>query len=129
MTYPQIYKTLTLIIVAILFNLSLASACDITFEVIKGKKEVYSAGDELVVKIHVLYTHRVCPEGIKATKFKSSGLKITGSTKWKTLSGNSFERKIKLKVKDNAKTGLKLSAVRTCDKTGGFGEITFKKKS
>lgn len=122
-------KYLTISLLVFLIGVVSAEACDFEFDVIKGKKEVYNAGDEIVLRIEVIYTHRVCPIGIKNTDFKFDGLKYLGATKWKTLSANTFERKIKLKFKKSAKGGkFFLNATRVCDKTGGFGEIIFRTK-
>ena len=106
------------------FNVQETKACEIEFEVIKGKKDSYKAGDIIVVKIMVKLTHRTCDIGIKKTKFKMKGLKIVGATKWKKISGMEFERKLKIKVISNTDGKLILNAVRTCDKDGGFGSMS-----
>ena len=71
-----------------------------------------------------MFTHRVCPEGIEKTKFTYDGLKIQGATKWVETSAGTWERKLKIEVIEEAEK-LKLKAVRTCDKDGGSGSITF----
>lgn len=122
----MVKKSKLLIAALAIFILSIvtASACEITFDIEKGKKDTYKAGDELVLKVHVTYTHRVCTEGIEATKFKYEGIEVISATKWKDLDGKSFERKLKIKVTDPSSNKLSLNATRTCDKTGGYGEIT-----
>jgi hypothetical protein len=119
-------KTLTMAFAVLLF-FGLASldanACKIDFKVIEGEKEQYETGDKLTIQIDVFYTHGRCPEGIKATQFKYNGLKVTGATKWKTLSSRSFTRKVKVEIQKVDGENAVLSAVRTCDKEGGFGEI------
>ncbi|TLX75371.1 hypothetical protein E9993_10775 [Labilibacter sediminis] len=99
-------------------------ACDISFDVVDNVKEVYEEGDILVVKVKILFTHRVCPEGIKATKFTYDGMKILGATQWKETRVGTYERKLKIEITKPDK-GLKLNAVRTCDKDGGSGSISF----
>jgi hypothetical protein len=124
-------QTKILVAALALFILSIvtASACEITFDIEKGKKDTYKAGDELVLKVHVVYTHRVCTQGIENTKFKYDGIEVISATKWKDLDGKSFERKLKIKIIDSSSDKLSLNATRTCDKTGGYGEITiFAKK-
>jgi hypothetical protein len=119
----KIPKILTTILVIFIFSIIAASACEITFEVEKGKKDYYKAGDELVLKVQVSLTHRNCTQKIDATKFKFEGVKVISSTKWKTISASNFERKLKIKVTDPTSKKLSLNATRTCDKTGGYGEI------
>lgn len=102
-----------------------AEACKIEFKVVEGEKEFYSPGDKLTLEVDVFYTHGNCPEGIKATKFKSSGLKIDAATKWDQESRRTFKRKVKITISKDAEKEAFLSATRTCDKEGGFGEIKF----
>jgi hypothetical protein len=119
----QIIKGLLLVAV-LLVGIS-ASACEIKFKVTSGEKELYAVGDELVVVVEVVYTHKVCPEGIEATKFNFTGTKALGATKWTQLSEGHFERKFKLSIIEDKKDRHLFNAVRTCDKDGGNGTIKF----
>jgi len=105
------------------FSTQEVKACEIEFEIVKGKKEKYEAGDIIVVKVIVTLTHRSCPEALKKTKFKMNGLKVIGSTPWKELSAMDHERKLKLQVVSNKNGKLIFNAIRTCDKDGGFGSL------
>jgi len=105
------------------FSTQEAKACEIEFEIVKGKKEKYEAGDIIVVKVVVKLTHRSCPEALKKTKFKMNGLKVVGATEWKEISATDHERKLKLKVISNKDGKLIFNAIRTCDKDGGFGTL------
>ena len=100
-----------------------ANACEIEFEVIKGKKETYQTGDTLIVAVKVKLTHRSCPVAIKKTKFKMKGLKVIKSTKWKQLGAMEFERKLIIVVGESKDMKLNLTAIRECDKDGGFGTL------
>ena len=121
----KLTRVLFLLGVILLFtNVAKVVACEIEFEVVDGEKEVYNVGDVMVIKVHVAFTHRVCPIAIKDTKFEKKGLKIEGATPWKELSAGVWERKLKVKVLETKKGKLLLTATRTCDKEGGFGEIT-----
>jgi hypothetical protein len=103
-------------------------ACEIEFTILGDeKKETYKAGDEIVVKIDVVFTHRVCPEGIENTKFKYDGIKVLGATKWQEIANGKFERKLKLVVLEGDQEELILEAIRTCDKEGGYAKIKFKR--
>jgi len=121
----MIKKPKFLIAILAVFMISIVSAyaCEITFDIEKGKKDSYKVGDELVLKVHVAYTHRVCSQGIEATKFKYDGIEVISATKWKDIDGKNFERKLKIRVTDPSSDKLSLNATRTCDKTGGYGEI------
>ena len=103
-------------------------ACEFELEVLKGEKEAYAVGDEVIVLVAVTYTHRVCPEGIDATKFNFTGTKALGATKWKEVATGKFERKLKLVITEDEKEEHILNAVRTCDKDGGSGTIAFEVK-
>ena len=100
-----------------------ASACEIEIEVTKGKKENYQVGDTLVLLVKVALTHRSCPVKMKETKFKMKGLKVIKSTAWKQKSSNDWERKLMVVVKETKNGKLNLSAIRECEKDGGFGSI------
>jgi len=106
-----------------MFPVHEAKACDIDFEILKGKKDKYEKGDIIIIKVKVKLTHRTCPEAIKKTKFKMNGLKVLGATKWKQLSAMEYERKLKLEVEGTKDGKLIFNAVRTCDKDGGFGSL------
>lgn len=105
------------------FTISDIKACEIEFEILKGKKDKYEKGDKLVVLVKVKLTHRTCPVGLKKTKFKMNGLKVLGATKWKKLGAMEYERKLKLEVLGTKDGKLIFNAVRTCDKDGGFGSL------
>lgn len=113
------------LLVILMIGANVLSACEIKFKVLDNKKEHYQKGDVLVVKIEVLFTHRQCPEGINATKFNYTGLKVLGATKWAEPKPNNFVRKFKIEVIDDSKQELVFGAIRTCDKEGGAGNIKF----
>lgn len=98
-------------------------ACEIEFEILKGKKEKYEAGDIIVLKVIVVLTHRVCPEALSKTKFKMNGLKVVGATPWTQVSAMKYERKLKVQIVSNKNGKLIFNAIRTCDKDGGFGSL------
>ena len=98
-------------------------ACEIEFEILKGKKDKYEAGDIIVLKVIVVLTHRVCPEALSKTKFKMNGLKVVGATPWTQVSAMKYERKLKVQIVSNKNGKLIFNAIRTCDKDGGFGSL------
>jgi len=103
-----------------------AKACNIEFEIVEGKKDIYSQGDILVLKVVVTLTHKSCPEAIKKTEFKMNGLEVIGTTEWKQTSAMEYERKLKVKVLSNKDGKVVITAIRTCDKDGGFGSLELK---
>lgn len=121
----RIFKVL-LVFIGVLFLTHQASACEIKFKVLAGEKESYAVGDELVVAVKVVYTHKNCPEGISATKFNFTGTKANGATKWSQTGDGIYERKFKLLIIEEKKNRHLFNAVRTCDKDGGTGTIKFK---
>lgn len=106
-------------------------ACDISLSIPKDSiKEVYKAGDEVVIDVQIQFNHRVCPVEIKKTKFTYENLKILGATDWKETKPGYYTRQIKVKIEkiSDAKDGqAKISAVRTCDKEGGYAVFSFNK--
>lgn len=105
------------------------NACEIKFDILKGKKEVYEVGDTLMIKVKVLLTHRVCPISLQKTKFTMNGLKVLKSTKWKQVSTMDHERKLITIVKKTKDGKISLTALRTCEKDGGFGALKLKSTS
>lgn len=103
------------------------SACEIEFKILKGEKDKYNKGDQVIVKVTVILTHRNCPEGINATKFNTEGLKIEKATRWEEKSTGIFERKMMLTVTDTKKD-INITGIRTCDKEGGFGALVLSSK-
>jgi hypothetical protein len=110
------------------FQPQLAKACEIEFEIVENKKDVYSSGDELVIKVTVSLTHKSCPIGMDKTKFTMKGLKIIGTTEWKQESSLVWTRKIKVQVSKPEGKSVVLNANRVCDKDGGFGSLVLKYK-
>lgn len=116
------------ILFTVLFIGQQVQACEIEFTVLGDQKqESYKVDDEIVVKIDVIFTHRICPEGIENTKFKYEGIKVLGATKWKEIASGKFERKLKLKVLEGDQAELILEAIRKCDKEGGYGKLSMKR--
>lgn len=103
-------------------------ACEILFTVAGQHKDVYQVDEELILKVEIILTHRVCPVAMKDTKFTYEGVKVLGATEWKEETPGKFTRKIKLKVENDGKENIKLTALRTCEKDGGYGSITLAKK-
>jgi hypothetical protein len=103
-------------------------ACEIEFEILKGKKEVYKVGDTLVVKVKVELTHRTCPVKLKKTKFKMKGIKVVKATGWKKLTSMKYERKLKIVITGAKKGKAVLNAIRECEKDGGFGSFKLEVK-
>ncbi len=100
-----------------------ASGCEIDIDVIKGEKQAYAVGDQFMVLVKVVLTHRVCPEAINKTKFKLKGLKVLKATGWKQVTTTEYHRKLIVEVIDDTDDTLILSAIRKCDKDGGFGSL------
>lgn len=118
--------------IALFFNILFVAnlfACDINFSLVDNKKEAYNVGDELILKVSVVLTHRNCPEGIQATKFSTKGAEIISATNWNETSTGNFERKLKVKITNSDSNKASISATRTCKKEGGFGSISLKVNS
>jgi len=106
-----------------LFQPQLAQACVIEFEIIDNKKDVYSEGDILVIKVTVTLTHKSCNVGLEKTNFTMKGLTILGTTDWEQKSSMVWTRKLKVQVTKPKGKNIVLNAHRTCDKDGGYGSL------
>ena len=113
-----------LLVLALVLISSVIMACNIDFEIQGTAKTKYKIGDEVVVKVKIHLTHRVCPIAMKDTKLDAKGLEILGATDWKEVEPGSWERKVKMKVTGSKNGKLQLTATRTCDKEGGLGTLT-----
>ncbi len=123
------YLISTFLLLTVLFVAQEVRACEIEFSIEGEKKEGFAVGDEIIVKVDVVFTHRVCPEGIESTKFKYEGVKVLGATKWKETAKGRFERKLKLKVLEKTDKEMILEAIRTCDKEGGYAKLQLKRST
>ncbi|PKP18428.1 MAG: hypothetical protein CVU05_13510 [Bacteroidetes bacterium HGW-Bacteroidetes-21] len=117
-------KKLLIISLLLLSSTFSILACNIEFEVQGTSKETYKSGDEIVVKVKITLTHRVCNVAMKDTKFDTKGLDILGATDWKEVTPGVWERKVKLKAKTTSNGKLIFSVTRTCEKEGGSGSLT-----
>ena len=119
----KILITLLLGIFFVMLSPKHTNACEIEFDIVKGKKESYKAGDTLIVLVKVALTHRSCPVKMRETKFKLKGLKVIKSTPWKQKTANDWERKLMIVVTETKGKKLNLTAIRECEKDGGFGTL------
>lgn len=109
---------------------AIAYGCDVEFEVgDKFIKEEYAGGEEIVVNLKVVLTHRRCDITIEDTKIGANGGKIIGATKWKQTKPGVYVRKLKIQIVEDGSSELKLVCQRTCHKEGGSGQLVLKKKS
>ena len=114
-------KKFSLVIVLMFVTLISSCACEFKFNIEGTPKKSYAVGDEVIMKITLVLTHRNCDEGLDATKFDYKGFEVLGATQWKEIGNGSFERKFKMKVTANDADKSTFSAVRTCKKEGGSG--------
>ena len=119
-----IYKKLVFLIAFLLSTSVISMACEINFKVEGQEKAKYNIGEVVVLKITVEFTHNACPVALKETKIQANGMEILGATEWKNVSGNIWERKIKVKITSNKEGKAIISAHRSCEKDGGTGTMT-----
>jgi len=119
----NLLKVVLLAIFLVSFQPQKVNACEIDFEIVDNKKDVYEVGDVLIVKVKVTLTHRACPVAMKKTKFTMTGLKVVGATDWTQNSTMVWVRKLKMEVISTSDGKLVLNAIRECDKDGGFGTL------
>lgn len=105
----------------------LTDACELKFNISGEKKEVYKVGEEVIVEVEIVYTHRTCEIQLSDTKFTYEGMKILGATAWKEKAPNTFSRQIKLTLLDDSLPEAKLNIVRKCSKEGAIGSFKISK--
>lgn len=104
-------------------------ACEVTFSISGEQKVSYKAGDEFIIEVKVVYTHRKCEIELSDTKFKYEGLKILGATPWKEIAPATFVRQIKAFVLEDklAEANMFLTLSRSCSKEGVLGTLKVNK--
>lgn len=118
------FKKIVFLISLMLSTAFVSMACEINFKIDGQEKAKYDIGDIVVLKITVEFTHNACPVALKETKIQANGMEILGATEWKNVSGNIWERKVKVKITSNKEGKAIISARRSCDKDGGSGTLT-----
>ncbi len=121
-----IMRLMLFIFITLIIGSGKLSACDISFIVTQNNKEKYEIGDTIVVKVIVILTHRICPEGILKTQFQTSGLKVIGAKQWVEVKMGVYERELKILVTGTTSGKVSISAIRKCEKEGGFGTLELK---
>ena len=114
-----------IVVLLMLFALVItqAMACHIEITSQSDTKKC-KPGDELILAIKLTLTHRNCKVSVQDTKFKYDGIQILGATEWKQESQGVYERQVKVKVLNDNKKKIILSATRSCDKDGGYWVFT-----
>lgn len=113
----------------LLFMLAIYSGLACQFSInAKDNPTSCKPGDEMVIQVKLTLIHRNCEVAAKETKFKYEGIQVLGATEWKQEAPNVFTRQIKVKILDDKKDQIKLTATRTCDRDGGYGVFTLTKK-
>lgn len=102
-------------------------ACELKFNISGEKKEAYKAGEEVIIEVTIVYTHRKCEIELSDTKFTYEGIKILGATPWKEKAPATFVRQIKVLMLDDTLEEGVLSIGRKCSKEGVFGSVKLKK--
>jgi hypothetical protein len=113
--------------ISILFLLlglpALLFACEIVVQTEGLKKAKYHQGEVIIIHIEVRLVHRNCPVDIEKTDISMNGLQIIGATKWVNTSGNTWERRIRVKVMKDASGKAFIQADRNCRKDGGHATL------
>ena len=118
---------LSLLAFFMLVQPAITRACELKFSISGEKKEVYKIGEELIVEVTVVYTHRTCEIQLSDTKFTYEGMKILGATTWKEKAPNTFARQIKLSLLDDSLDQASLTITRKCSKEGAIGTFRISK--
>jgi hypothetical protein len=123
------FLILTVAALSLFLHPSISKACDLKFGVSGEQKAVYKAGEELIIEVTIVYTHRTCEIQLSDTKFTYEGMKILGATAWKEKAPNTFSRQIKISLLADALPEAKLNIVRKCSKDGAIGTFKIAKTS
>lgn len=115
----------------LLLSIGNIMACEVTFSISGEQKANYKAGEEFIIEVKVVYTHRKCEIELSDTKFIYEGLKILGATPWKEKAPATFVRQIKVLVLEDslAEANMLLTLSRKCSKEGVLGTIKVAKST
>lgn len=113
------------LIFTFLFILFKVFSCEIVLTIEKGQRDKYKKGDEVIVKVEVLLTHRNCSHVLDETKFETSGVKILSATKWKEIEKGMWVKKLKIKITAEQGTKARLEVKRICEKGGATKFLEF----
>lgn len=120
-------KKILSLLILIIISATATWACELKFSISGEPREAYKAGEELIIELTVVYTHRTCEIQLSDTKFTYEGIKILGATPWKEKSPANYVRQIKVMILDDTLDEGILSIGRKCTKEGAFGSIKLKK--
>lgn len=120
-------KFFTSILFLLVFS-AVSNACEIKFNIVGNQKSSYKQGEELTVKVTVVYIHRICELELSDTQFIADGLKIVSASDWTEVDPVTFTREIKLKVLNDSKKVGVFNVERNCNKEGGFGSFKVNKE-
>jgi hypothetical protein len=125
----NLWQILAIFSFLLLLNPIVLQACELKFAISGEQKESYKSGEELIVEVTIVYTHRTCEIQLSDTKFTYEGMKILGATAWKEKAPNTFSRQIKISLLADALPEAKLNIVRKCSKDGVIGTFKVAKTS
>ncbi len=125
----NLWQILAIFLFIHLLNPIVSQACELKFAISGERKESYKPGEELIVEVTIVYTHRTCEIQLSDTKFTYEGMKILGATSWKEKAPNAFSRQIKISLLADLLPEAKLNIVRKCSKDGVIGTFKVSKTS
>ncbi len=99
-----------------------AWACDISIKFDDAKKNEFNRGDTVLITVKVNLPHRNCPNSIEQTEFAYDGIKVLGSTGWKDMKQQTWQKRFKVIVLDTLVEKVYFKAYRLCS-AGGDEEI------
>lgn len=120
-------KKIVFLVAILIAILGESHACELKFNISGEKKEVYKAGEEVIIEVIITYTHRKCEIELSDTKFTYEGIKILGATPWKEKAPATYARQVKVLILNDSLENGVLSIARKCSKEGVFGSIKLKK--
>lgn len=103
---------ISLLVLSTAFN----SHDEIKLQIIDGKKEAYSIGDEIKLLITVYVPSQTCVEGLKQIKIFQRGVTIIKQIEWSEKTKEIWQKEIILEISGNKKAYGLLTIMRRADK-------------
>jgi len=116
------------LLVVMLTCYTLTATSQITVRYTDLKKDYYSVGEVIVLKIKMKCAPQTCLSGMKQTKIFVSGLQIEDQTDWQEVSKATFQKQLQLKILPGKKKESKLTILRKVDKESLFHQELFRIK-
>lgn len=106
----------------------LEASNNIRLKVVEGKKNEYSIGDKIKIKIAAKMPKETCLEGMQQSRIYLKGLKKISEKEWVEIKSRIWVKELELKIVSTKSEYGELTILRKADKGDFFYQHRFKLK-